>query len=100
MTRVFLPLQEKARLLTRDSSHDSDSPIPHGRLLILVPSTDASNDGSEDNNPGGDGMSDCGSVNLKASSSTAEPGMNCIRIGLPGKLILRKRKGLREVIFS
>ena len=27
-------------------------------------------------------------------------GMNCIKIGLPGKLILRKRKGLREVIFS
>ena len=28
------------------------------------------------------------------------PGMNCIKIGLPGKLILSKRKGLREVIFS
>ena len=29
-----------------------------------------------------------------------QAGMNCIKIGLPGKLILRKRKGLREVIFS
>ena len=28
------------------------------------------------------------------------PGMNCIKIGLPGKLILSKRKGLREVLFS
>ena len=28
------------------------------------------------------------------------PGGNCIKIGLPGKLILSKRKGLREVIFS
>ena len=28
------------------------------------------------------------------------PGTNCIKIGLPGKLILSKRKGLREVIFS
>ena len=29
-----------------------------------------------------------------------EPGMNCIKIGLPGKLILSKRKGLLEVLFS
>ena len=28
------------------------------------------------------------------------PGMSCIKIGLPGKEILSKRKGLREVIFS
>ena len=28
------------------------------------------------------------------------PGTNCIKIGLPGKLILSTRKGLREVIFS
>ena len=27
-------------------------------------------------------------------------GGNCIKIGLPGKLILRKRKGLPEVLFS
>ena len=28
------------------------------------------------------------------------PGTNCIKIDLPGKLILSKRKGLREVSFS
>ena len=28
------------------------------------------------------------------------PGMNCIKIGLPGKLILSKRKALCEVLFS
>ena len=28
------------------------------------------------------------------------PGTNCIEIGLPGKLILSKRKGLWEVLFS
>ena len=28
------------------------------------------------------------------------PGGNCIKIGLPGKLILSKRKGLREDLFS
>ena len=28
------------------------------------------------------------------------PGMNCIKIGLSGKLIFSKRKGLREVLFS
>ena len=28
------------------------------------------------------------------------PGGNCIKIGLPGKLILSKRKGLREVLFT
>ena len=27
-------------------------------------------------------------------------GINCIKIGLPGKLILSKRKGLWEVLFS
>ena len=27
-------------------------------------------------------------------------GGNCIKIGLPGKLILSKRKDLREVLFS
>ena len=27
-------------------------------------------------------------------------GTNCIKIGLPGKVILSKRKGLREVLFS
>ena len=37
MTRVFLSLQEKARLLTRDSSHDSDSFIRYlrGRIYCL-----------------------------------------------------------------
>ena len=29
-----------------------------------------------------------------------QPGTNCIKIGLPGKLILSKRKGLWEVLFS
>ena len=28
----------------------------------------------------------------------AGPGTNCIKIGLPGKLILSKRKGLLEVL--
>ena len=26
-------------------------------------------------------------------------GMNCVKTGLPGKLILSKRKGLQEIIF-
>ena len=29
-----------------------------------------------------------------------EPGMNCIKIGLPEKLVLSKRKVLWEVLFS
>ena len=29
-----------------------------------------------------------------------QPGTNCIKIGLPGKLILSKSKGLPEDIFS
>ena len=34
-------------------------------------------------------------------STEADPsGTNCIKIGLPGKLILSKRKGLWEIIFS
>ena len=42
------------------------------------------------------------SSSQSCSSSTrgASQGMNCIKIGLPGKLILSKRKGLREVLFS
>ena len=31
---------------------------------------------------------------------TPYTGTNCIEIGLPGKLILSKRKGLQEVLFS
>ena len=34
--------------------------------------------------------------NVQSGSS----GMNCIKIGLPGKFILRKRKSLREVKLS
>ena len=34
------------------------------------------------------------------SDAAAVPGTNCIKIGLPGKLILRKRKGLWEIMFS
>ena len=34
------------------------------------------------------------------SPSLDGAGTNCIKIGLPGKLILSKRKGLREVLFS
>ena len=33
-------------------------------------------------------------------AAVAGPGGNCIKIGLPGKLILSKRKGLLEVLFS
>ena len=29
-----------------------------------------------------------------------DAGTNCIKIGLPGKLILSKRNGLREDLFS
>ena len=32
--------------------------------------------------------------------SVKQAGTNCIKTGLPGKLILSKRKGLREVLFS
>ena len=35
-----------------------------------------------------------------AAARLATAGGNCIKIGLPGKLILSKRKGLREVLFS
>ena len=36
----------------------------------------------------------------RARMSNATAGMNCIKIGLPGKLILSKRKGLLEVLFA
>ena len=35
-----------------------------------------------------------------ATAPPPPPGTNCIKIGLPGKLIFSKRKGLREVLFS
>ena len=35
-----------------------------------------------------------------SAAAARRTGMKCIKIGLPGKLILSKRKGLREVIFS
>ena len=33
---------------------------------------------------------------FRSSVSFVPPGGNCIKIGLPGKLILSKRRGLRE----
>ena len=36
---------------------------------------------------------------VDSACSGAPPEDNCIKIGLPGKLILSKRKGLREVLF-
>ena len=36
----------------------------------------------------------------KMLGAGALAGTNCIKIGLPGKLILSKRKGLREAPFS
>ena len=35
-----------------------------------------------------------------ARGDRRQPGTNCIKTGLPGKLILNMRKGLREVLFS
>ena len=44
---------------------------------------------------------DTSDLEVAAQSITLmSPGTNCIKIGLPGKLILSKRKGLREVLFS
>ena len=37
---------------------------------------------------------------LPAAAAPTAAGGNCIKIGLPGKLILSERKGLREVLFS
>ena len=39
-------------------------------------------------------------VTLLLEVKLERAGGNCIKIGLPGKLILSKRKGLREVLFS
>ena len=39
--------------------------------------------------------------NVKTRSMIEQcSGTNCIRIGLPGKLILRERKGLPKYLFS
>ena len=37
---------------------------------------------------------------VEVGGAGGDPGTNCIKIGLPGKLILCKRKGLQEVPFS
>ena len=39
-------------------------------------------------------------LNREDAPAKHDAGTNCIKIGLPGKLILSKIKGLREVIFS
>ena len=36
----------------------------------------------------------------RAQGAPRAQGTNCIKIGLPGKLVLSKRKGLQEVLFS
>ena len=46
-------------------------------------------------------IGDSGAVaSLDSSGESGGTGGNCIKIGLPGKLILSKRKGLWEVLFS
>ena len=42
----------------------------------------------------------CWQLRSASKKEAARPGMNCIKIGLPGKLILSKRKGILEVLFS
>ena len=42
----------------------------------------------------------CSLASVPGMSAVAASGGNCIKIGLPGKLILSIWKGLREVIFS
>ena len=39
-------------------------------------------------------------VHKTPSSGSGDPLGRIVKIGLPGKLILSKRKGLREVLFS
>ena len=39
-------------------------------------------------------------IRLEQQEQKRQQGMNCIKIGLAGKLILGKRTGLREVLFS
>ena len=41
-----------------------------------------------------------GGGDKEGGGGAGNAGMNCIKIGLPEKLILSKRKGLREVLFS
>ena len=40
------------------------------------------------------------SAEVAAHWAYTQPGMNGIKIGLPGKVVLSKRKGLLEVLFS
>ena len=41
-----------------------------------------------------------GELPRRGHFAAAAAGGNCIKIGLPGKLIFSKSKGLREVLFS
>ena len=52
--------------------------VLHDRLLILVPSAlEPSNEDGDSNTTAGDGMSDCGSVNLKSAPSEPEVDALC-----------------------
>ena len=42
----------------------------------------------------------CSCARCSCPSPSRRPWMNCIKIGLPGRLILSKRKGLPEGLFS
>ena len=41
-----------------------------------------------------------GHLIYNSAEESSSSGMNCIKIGLPGKQIVSKRRGLREVLFS
>ena len=67
------------------SGNNEEDLLQSADLAILLTSTNA------DGGIGGE---------VDGVDPTRNPGMNCIKIGLPGKLIPSKRKGLLEVLFS
>ena len=86
-----------------DSSSDEDEEVVAKPKKSSNAAIDSDSDGEEKEPEKGPDSDGDGGLDEKASARqivASSSGMNCIKIGLPGKLILSKRKALREVIFS
>ena len=100
LTDVVVKLGWKRILMVSENNLPNTEAMSLARNGIQVSSTD----NACKNGPSLDGsvidMRHFNETLLLKSIQCGRPGMNCLKIGLPGKPILCERKGLREVLFS
>ena len=88
-TPLYSPTSDEFDLITRRLSGLMEEGRGEAIYDVGVPLVDSDENGTADGAGGG-----------APTEGLVDAGTNCIKIGLPGKLILSKRKGLWEFLFS